>query len=52
MARVEVPVVGDGAGIHPQLLRLFHERRDAVEAVEQAVVRVQVQVAEATDHCG
>ena len=33
-----------------QLLRLFNERRNAVEAVEQAVMRMQVQMAEAAGH--
>jgi hypothetical protein len=43
---VQVAVVGDGAGGHAQLLGLLDQLGDAVEAVQQGVVGVQVEVGE------
>ena len=37
-------VVGDGAGVHAQLLQARHEGLDGAGAVQEAVFRVQVQV--------
>ena len=37
-------VVGDGAGVHAQLLQARHEGLDGAGAVQKAVFRVQVQV--------
>ena len=41
---VQIAVIGDGQGIHPRPLHLFHDLIDPVRTVEQAVVRVTVQV--------
>ena len=43
---VEVAVVGDRQGGHPQLLGPLDQVRDLARAVEQAVVAVAVQVDE------
>ena len=37
-------VVGDGAGLHAQLLQPLHQRLDAARAVQQRIFRVQMQV--------
>ena len=37
-------VVRDGAGRHAQRLEPFHQRIDGSRAVEQAILRVQVQM--------
>ncbi len=41
---IQVAVVGDGTRIHPQLLDLFDQVGNAIGPVEQAVVRVTMQV--------
>jgi hypothetical protein len=41
---IQIAVVGDRAGSHPQAFRLLDQWWDAVETVEQAIVRVQVEV--------
>ena len=43
---VQVPVVGDGQGVHPRLFGLLDQVGNAVGAVEQAVMRVAMQVHE------
>ena len=43
---VEVAVVGDRAGVHAEGFGLLHQFGDAVEAVEEAIVSVQVQMGE------
>ena len=43
---VQVAVVGDGHGVHARALDVLDQLRDAAGAVEQAVVRVAVQVNE------
>ena len=37
-------VIGDGAGLHAQLLQPLHQRLDAARAVQQRIFRVQMQV--------
>ena len=43
---VEIAVIGDRAGIHAELLGLLDQRGNAIDAVEEAVVRVKVKVTE------
>ena len=45
-AREQVAVLGDGEGRHAGLLRMFHQLADAACAVEQRILRVEVQVDE------
>src|SRR5262249_47037584 len=47
---VEIAVVGHGQGVHAEFLDACHELRNAIGAVEQAVVRVAVQMNEAIGH--
>ena len=41
---VEGPVVGEGDGVHPEALRLLHQRLQVAHAVEQAELAVDVEV--------
>ena len=43
---IQIAVIRDGEGIHPRPLDLLHDLIDPVCSVEQAVVRVTVQVSE------
>ena len=43
---VEGPMVGEGDGVHPEALRLLHERAQVAHAVEQAELAVDVEVRE------
>ena len=47
---VQHAVVGDGAGVHAQLLQALGQFLDAAGAVQQAVFRVQVQMREGHGH--
>ena len=49
---VQIAVIGDGEGIHPRPLHLFHDLIDPVRTVEQAVVRVTVQVSKRAGRSG
>ncbi len=37
-------MISDRAGVHAQLLDPFHKRRNAIETIQQAVMRVQMQM--------
>ena len=41
---IESPVVGEGNGVHPEALRLLHQRFQVAHAVEQAELAVDVEV--------
>ena len=43
---VEGPMVGEGDGVHPEALRLLHQRLQVAHAIEQAELAVDVEVRE------
>ena len=45
-----VPVVGDGDGVHPEVLHLMDQVLDAVGAVQEGVLGVQVEMNEVGGH--